>query len=283
MTVQGGYQPACFSMDDVMGVYTLKSSSGGEDTIQHPAGSILFALDNNGFSADGNTVRLYTADSGQPYTVYLLHGKSLLYNGTQVDPSSDVTVSEFARYVRNNIQATGLLTGVSDQNYYSQLYNHIDRLIRANAVVTENDLEANVEDFTVLCYQVSFAAGAVRDVNVSYDISAGYPSGYTKNESTYDYLLNPARYWASFQQLTIIVIPGPVRNQLTNSSLPFTRNKDGSYSAKFQALPSSDLSFTLKHANFLLDHITIIFIILLTVYILSVLWVVLWRLKCKKR
>jgi len=98
----------------------------------------------------------------------------------------------------------------------------------------------------VLAYEVAFPAGGTRDVSVSYPMSGSMESEKTAEPIyTYGYLLNPAKGWADFQNLNIRIFPPEKDPYLVKSSLPFTRSAKGAYTAKFSALPETDLVFSL--------------------------------------
>jgi hypothetical protein len=252
LSKQGDYVPNHFSTTDVLNVFSINREDKRRDSVTFPKGSRLLAPDIYSYSQDANTVHI---DADKPYKLYLLKGSSLIINGAQAAPDAQMTVRDFAQMQKTqNLSHIAQQAGdMNDQAYLNQFYRQIDDVLSNEGIVTGNELEAyRLQEFTVLCYQVSFAPGAVRDVTVSYSIAAGYPPGYPQTqqaESRYEYLLNPAKYWAGFERLEIRVIPGPRRNELTGSSLPLKKGGDGSYSAVFNALPKADLSFDLAGAS----------------------------------
>lgn len=250
-TIEGVYHPQHFAPGDAVRVFTVRRTAAERDRVDYPAGSTLFAPENSGFSQDGSTVRLLSKDLGGTYEVYLLNGQSLTVNGAPAAPSSELSMSEFAAKFKSRIlkNAGPDAAGMTDQAYINQFFGRVDKLIDSGGVIAGAQLlNGNFQKCTVLRYQVHFAAGAAKDIKVRYTIDAGYPAGYSDrtNSSVYEYLLNPAKYWASFKNLKITVVPGANRNRLLRSSLPLTKGRDGSYSATFQTLPETDLSFTLS-------------------------------------
>lgn len=99
-----------------------------------------------------------------------------------------------------------------------------------------------VPDFFI--FQVPFEAHQERSLLVEYN---QYPSldyaRFARPSRRIDYLLQPARYWADFGELTIEVLAPfgrPVR-----SSLPLTPNGYGRYTGTFSGLPEGNLSIFL--------------------------------------
>ncbi len=69
--------------------------------------------------------------------------------------------------------------------------------------------------------------------------------GVERGNYTYDYLLSPAWYWASFGDLTVRL---ETPYYLSSSTLPFTRQTYG-YSFRKDSLPMGELSFTLRESE----------------------------------
>ncbi|HQD42115.1 MAG TPA: hypothetical protein PLE53_05770, partial [Bacillota bacterium] len=61
----------------------------------------------------------------------------------------------------------------------------------------------------------------------------------------FEYILNPARNWAGFKDLNIVVIPPPAAPYVVESSIALAKEEDGVYRAFLDELPEEDLFFTL--------------------------------------
>lgn len=195
-------------------------------------------------------------------------------------------MKEFALNFKSKVLKSGNSDSstLSDQEYLNQFYRQVDLNIKNGNIISDLFIDS-LQNLTILCYQVNFAPRTKKDIQVSYNIAAGYPSGYSErtNYSKYEYLLNPAKYWASFRSLKITVIPGSVRNDLISSTLPMTKNNDGSYSAVFKSLPQKDLSFCLGKSSAVGSNMTLIVGICgATAFVLILLAVIVWR-KIKHR
>ncbi|QAT48501.1 hypothetical protein EQM14_01190 [Caproiciproducens sp. NJN-50] len=98
----------------------------------------------------------------------------------------------------------------------------------------------------LLTYEVPFPAGGARQVSVQYPVSGEMNAEKTASPVySYGYLLDPAKNWARFQNLSVRVVPPKEAPYVVRSSLPMTRSQDGSYTAKFNSLPDGDLTFSL--------------------------------------
>ena len=102
------------------------------------------------------------------------------------------------------------------------------------------------ERVIVLAYEVTFPANAAVDVSVKYPMGGTMDSRSTAQPSyTYGYLLNPAKNWASFKDLTVYVFPSAENPYVTKSSIPLETDGSGNYSAALKTLPENDLVFSL--------------------------------------
>lgn len=102
----------------------------------------------------------------------------------------------------------------------------------------------------LLTYEVPFPAGGSRQISVQYPMSGEMNAEKTaKPVYSYGYLLDPAKNWAGFRNLSIRVVPPQKAPYLVRSSLPMTRSQEGAYSAKFASLPGGDLTFSLYQSE----------------------------------
>lgn len=95
-----------------------------------------------------------------------------------------------------------------------------------------------------LVFRLDFAAGQSRTVEVRYLHVAGSDMDARVNElALYDYLLSPAKSWASFGPLRVRV-EVPPGTELVSSTIPLRPDGD-TYRAELTGLPSGELSFSL--------------------------------------
>lgn len=94
-------------------------------------------------------------------------------------------------------------------------------------------------------FDLVLPAGADGTLEVTYRQQAGYDrTRYVNRVHHYQYLLLPARSWASFGPLEIEVQAPPASGAFFASSLPLIWS-DGAYRARFPGLPDQNLTFSL--------------------------------------
>ena len=99
------------------------------------------------------------------------------------------------------------------------------------------------QDLVFLRFHLDFAPGQTRTVRVEYTQDAGWDRVANVNmTSTFDYLLSPAKHWASFGPLEIQVHVPP-GTRLTSPTTAFTRQGD-LHTAAFATLPPGELTFS---------------------------------------
>ncbi len=94
---------------------------------------------------------------------------------------------------------------------------------------------------TWLAFHLAFPANSTRKVTVRYSQDAGGDEDRGVHSTyTYDYLLSPAKHWASFGPLRIAIhVPEDAR---VEASLPLTRDGE-TYRAALSGLPDGEFSF----------------------------------------
>jgi hypothetical protein len=99
---------------------------------------------------------------------------------------------------------------------------------------------------TALVYTVDFPAEDSREVAVSYQSYAyACRDGTSHWTQEFTYLLSPARYWADFGTLDLTVNTPESCPYLVDASLPLEADGDFRYTAHFDTLPETELTFTL--------------------------------------
>ncbi|WP_343184422.1 hypothetical protein [Anoxynatronum sibiricum] len=106
--------------------------------------------------------------------------------------------------------------------------------------------EIHVGAFT---YDVDFAPGEVREVQVQYTVRTSQDRSETvKYSSLVAYFLRPASRWQSFENLTVTVIPHEEQPFLLESSLSLAYDQATQhYTGSFETLPDQDLVFRMYH------------------------------------
>lgn len=144
----------------------------------------------------------------------------------------------------------------NEEEYVDYLVRKIDNFIASDEVVAQlNDdiLEPYFYHSYVgaLIYDVNFAPGSVREITVEYTARASRDRTDTSRYGALvAYLLNPAREWKDFKDLTIHIYPHHEQPYLLESSLALEENQhDGSYTAYYETLPEENLVFRMYHRD----------------------------------
>lgn len=148
---------------------------------------------------------------------------------------------------------------ISDIQLYNLYASALDKYFEYNlGFCSEHDIFAASYDERVitLVYTVEFPPAAGQKVSVSYKTSGTMDKRETVlPQYSFDYILNPAKNWSSFNNLNIKIITPEEAPYIIDSSIEFKRENNNVYSASLKTLPEEDLSFTLysKEEATLLD------------------------------
>ena len=147
-----------------------------------------------------------------------------------------------------NVQYESILKNMEDQGITPEqfLLSGIKEQYK-----THNPENLDIPTMLLVLYEVSFAPGQERHVEVSYQQRGMTPNNNTKHAQDADfyYLLNPAKGFASFGTLDISIELKAKGTRLTADGFDFIRGKDGVYRASFQGLPEQDLHFQLSRGD----------------------------------
>ncbi|NLC11468.1 MAG: hypothetical protein GX767_04355 [Firmicutes bacterium] len=166
----------------------------------------------------------------------------------------------FMNYIKNHTSAASGM--ISDSQLYNLYAKSLDKSFTQNMGFScEHDLtgQEHYRRIITLVYQVDFPAHSQKEVSVSYHTLG--TMDMTKTASplyTFDYILNPAQNWSSFNNLHIEIITPARAPYIVDSNIDFAK-KPGSntYTATLADLPQADLFFTLysKEKITLLDRL----------------------------
>ncbi|SMP44413.1 hypothetical protein [Anoxynatronum buryatiense] len=114
---------------------------------------------------------------------------------------------------------------------------------------SENKTDSGEIHVGAFAYDVDFAPGEVREIQVQYTVRTSQDRSETvKYSSLVAYFLRPASRWQSFEDLTVTVIPHEEQPFLLASSLPLVYDRAAErYSGYFETLPDQDLVFKMYH------------------------------------
>lgn len=131
-----------------------------------------------------------------------------------------------------NLYASALDKAFTDNQGYCDCFQLID--------------QNHYERILTLVYTVDFPANSRRNVSVSYKASGTMDKTKTvKPLYTFDYILNPAKNWSSFKNLSIQVVTPEEAPHIVDSSIELTKEGDRHYTAKLDSLPDKDFTFSI--------------------------------------
>lgn len=137
---------------------------------------------------------------------------------------------------------------ISDNQLYNLYASALDKnFINNLGFCSDYDIfaESGYERIITLVYTVEFLPDSDQKVSVSYRTKGTMDKRNTTSpQYLYDYILNPAKNWNSFNNLNIKIITPQEAPYIIDSSIEL--NKEGNiYTAILDNLPEEDLSFTL--------------------------------------
>lgn len=156
--------------------------------------------------------------------------------------------SYLMRYIKENTRDIDYRI-ISDNQIYNLYAKSLDESFSNNlGYCSDDDLRAlNYPDriFTIV-YETEFPANSEKKVSVRYKITGTMDKTETaKPLYSFDYILNPAKNWSSFNNLNIEIITPEEAPYIVRSSIEFEKKENNVYTAELVDLPENDLSFTL--------------------------------------
>lgn len=145
--------------------------------------------------------------------------------------------------------AEALLRDIATQQIYNLYAAALDKVFEANEGLSSFDeilAQNHNERILTMVYKVDFPAQSQKSINVSYKARATMDRTKTPTPIyTFNYLLNPAQNWKSFQNLNIEVFTPEDAPYVIDSNIDLTQQKDRYYTASLDSLPAGDFSFSL--------------------------------------
>lgn len=149
---------------------------------------------------------------------------------------------------------------ISDIQLYNLYSSALDKnFINSLGFCSDYDIfaESGYERIITLVYTVEFLPNSDQKVSVSY-ITKGTMDkrNTTSPQYLYDYILNPAKNWNSFNNLNIKIVTPQEAPYIIDSSIEL-KKEGNTYTTTLDNLPEEDLSFTLysKEKVTLLDKV----------------------------
>ena len=132
----------------------------------------------------------------------------------------------------------------------SDWYNAQVELLRLSSETWGNGLSQIEEgDFSLMRwyeYTLTLAPGQTLKNAVTAPLYPAIDAGYTPSLYSYTYLLSPAKTWAQFGELEVVV---KTPYYMTESGIDGFTKTDGGYALTLPGLPESELTFTLSESE----------------------------------
>ncbi|SNS36492.1 hypothetical protein SAMN05446037_1008162 [Anaerovirgula multivorans] len=268
------YTPTNYNLDEIGTLYTYDVVSIGEDelsatidyTYDHEKSRIMSKGFNGYQIKDGTESIIARIRENEEFEIFLL-GQDVEFNFNAYSDveltnktdqySLDIRTQEVSmrEYLTKEIEIfknkVNYLDYLADNQIFNLSSKLLDELIEQKVVnlgVDEFFLIDGMERFFVLIYVVDFQPHSTNDVSVSYNSRGTMDKTKTAEPLyTFDYILNPAKNWASFNNLNIEIRPPAEHPYIIDSSVNLVRKEDGTYTGSFESLPEVDLSFSLYY------------------------------------
>jgi len=137
----------------------------------------------------------------------------------------------------SDIQLYNLYAIALDKNFVNNLgFCMVDDVIAESGSVR----------IITLVYTVEFLPAQDQKVSVSYSTKGTMDKRNTSSpQFLFDYILNPAKNWNSFNNLNIRIVTPKEAPYIIDSSIELTKDDANIYTATLEKLPEEDLTFTL--------------------------------------
>jgi len=214
-------------------------------------GDGVFFVDGSDFNDTEFDLSFFITNTNSSITIGEYDGDKFHNNQENYDCVIKTENMDFGSLLRSyydNLKE-GLGTSLPDDNMYNLYKQYIDTHVYSYdnySYNISNLLQAPfLNNVIVLFYSIEFPPHSVKNVTVSYKTKGGDDETMTRTPVyTFTYLLNPARYWKDFKNLTITIKPPKKAPYIIDSSLPFIKTGNY-YTAQSQTLPDKDLYFKL--------------------------------------
>lgn len=191
----------------------------------------------------------------------------LISNYEQVSVSSSVKIIAAGKEVPYKLYLTGPMPKLDNSltlydkngNLNTTALPTFETMLK-NVKPASSDAKTDENRIFLLDYKVSFAANSEQDVTVSYPAIASMDDLQWCKTFTFAYLSNPAKNWASFQNLNVTVTPPGGSYDLSSNNIGLKKDTDGNYKVSLAQLPQNDIAFAFHDKT--ADKVTPSFIII---------------------
>jgi len=264
------YEAKSFTADEIGKLYSIEikptTNEGIDFTVDfsydHDKTNILIKNFNSFNRNDGKVSIASGCYEPQIAEIYVL-GEDIDFNikGYTIGSSKEETNLFTYEILEKEVDVNTYLLDYI-KNYYRTNFEHISDIqlfnLYASALdkyflnnmgfCSEHDIfaESGYERIITLVYTAEFLQTSDKKLSVSYKTSGTMDKRNTSSPKfSFDYILNPAENWNSFNNLNIKIITPPEAPYIIDSSIGFNKVEGNIYTATLESLPEDDLSFTL--------------------------------------
>lgn len=193
---------------------------------------------------NGDTITVYIfgelPKEGLVWTLYENGGCEKVIEGTVSPEISEMTFKDYA--LRGYDENSGILE--------SDWYNAQIELLRLSSETWGNGLiQIEEGDFSLMRwyeYTLTLEPGQTLKNAVTAPLYPAIDAGYTPSLYSYTYLLSPAKTWAQFGELEVVV---NTPYYMTECGIDGFTKTDGGYALTLPGLPEGELTFTLSESE----------------------------------
>ena len=269
------YTPKNYDLDETGKLYTYDIAPTGKDELMIVIGDYTYNREKtrimtkgfNGYNNVEGEESINTCIKGSEELEILVFGEDVDFSfSAYLDKEQTKETDEYSLnictqeislrdYLSKEVEVyekeIGYLDKIADNQIFNIVLEKLDEFIEQNIINLDINQLFSLdysERFFILIYDVEFQSNSTNDVSVSY-YSQGSMNMWDTIDPiyTFDYILNPAKNWVSFNDLNIEIRPPAKYPYIIDSSIELEREEDGSYSANFDSLPEENLNFSLYY------------------------------------
>ena len=139
-------------------------------------------------------------------------------------------------------------SGILDYDWYNAMVTALNFFEWEYGAIHSEEIDFNISDRLMRWYEytLTLEPGQTLKNAVTAPLYPAIDAGYTPSLYSYTYLLSPAKTWAQFGELEVVV---KTPYYMTESGIDGFTKTDGGYALTLPGLPESELTFTLSESE----------------------------------
>lgn len=139
-------------------------------------------------------------------------------------------------------------SGILDYDWYNAMVTALNFFEWEYGAIHSEEIDFNISDRLMRWYEytLTLAPGQTLKNAVTAPVYPAIDEGYTPSLYSYTYLLSPAKTWAQFGELEVVV---KTPYYMTESGIDGFTKTDGGYALTLPGLPEGELTFTLSESE----------------------------------